>query len=119
MSEEKWRGEVDVSRVSGLHTSPLRFTKELLSAECKTADQASTRPKPVQDRPKFGKKRIISKTPLSVGTSRRPDLRTLEAQLSERCCIVATDGRGCVHKLLSDNDFLQELIQSITELTHF
>jgi len=30
----------------------------------------------------------------------------LEAQLSERCCIVATEGQGCSSKLLSDNDFL-------------
>ena len=45
----------------------------------------------------------------------------LEAQLIERCSIVATEGHGHTSKLLSDNDFLQESIQSImgaTDMRH-
>jgi hypothetical protein len=45
----------------------------------------------------------------------------LEGQLSQRCCKVATEGHGHTSKLLSDNDFLQESIQSIigaTDMRH-
>ena len=45
----------------------------------------------------------------------------LKAQLSQRCCKVATEGHGHTSKLLSDNDFLQESIQSImgeTDMRH-
>lgn len=45
----------------------------------------------------------------------------LEAQLIERCSIVATEGHWHTSKLLSDNDFLQESIQSImgaTDMRH-